>query len=91
MEQAGAFPLDLENPQLMPGDRLAVPQQGVKPLAIPAHVISERRDLRFPVGGAFTTLSAVTGAGFYSHFIGPLPFRAGPVPDETYRLVRLAP
>jgi hypothetical protein len=51
-------------------------------------LIESETQLAFKVNVGVTTTSRELGAGFYTDFLGPLPYVFGSVPDEQYQVAR---
>jgi hypothetical protein len=89
MEQGGALAADPS--RFRAGDVVVLPSNNVTPIRLtsgshrPLGVIEL---LPFP---GLATMCIPLGAGFYSDFVGPLPFTFGPVPPETYQMAELLP
>jgi 4-amino-4-deoxy-L-arabinose transferase-like glycosyltransferase len=83
MEAAGASAVDLKQPRLEPGDRVAFPVGEVNVYPPNEDVFVELETLSVPVPGYLTTISDEAGAGFYSSVWGPLPFAFGLSPPEV--------
>ena len=84
LEVGGARAMDLKNPTLKPGDRLAIHLQNtsVLPPATNKATVIERFDLPSPRWLA--TWNRAAGAGFYAGTLGPLPFGFGRMPPEEF-------
>lgn len=76
--------MDLKDPTLKPGDRLAIHLQNtsVLPPATNIATVVERFDLPSP--RRFATWNRAAGAGFYAATLGPLPFGFGPLSSEEF-------
>jgi hypothetical protein len=88
LQAQGAKPVDLEHPELAPGDFVAIPENSVRLFDIRTRFVASREQIVLPFERSFTTASGELGAGFYSDW-GPLPFAVGAVPPERYYLLRL--
>jgi hypothetical protein len=89
MERLGALPVDAQNYQIRPGDRVAVPENNIHFAGLPQNISFQKEAvLEFPNPSLASTISWQLGAGFYSSYWGPLPFTFGRVPPEQYFLLR---
>ncbi|MBZ5615071.1 MAG: glycosyltransferase family 39 protein [Acidobacteriia bacterium] len=92
MEQFGAVPVDAQDFQIRPGDRVVLPNNNTEMAGLPQDMFFQQEAfLEFANPSLATTISWHLGAGFYSSYWGPLPFTFGPVPSEQYVLVRAIP
>jgi len=91
MEQAGARPVDDRDYQLRSGDLVVVPENNIEIADLPPDLYVQVTTLEVANPSLATTISWSRGAGFYSSFLGPLPFTFGPVPPERYALLRVVP
>lgn len=91
MEQQGAQPLDLKNPQAKPGDLLAMPFNNIWTGETPQYPVSSEQRIFLPMHIGATTIGWPLAAGFYSNFWGPMPYAIGPVPMEGARILRIGP
>ncbi len=92
MEQLGAVPVDAQDFQIRPGDRVVLPNNNTEMAGLPQDMFFQQEAvLEFANPSLATTISWQLGAGFYSSYWGPLPFTFGPVPPEQYVLVRAIP
>jgi 4-amino-4-deoxy-L-arabinose transferase-like glycosyltransferase len=82
MQLSGAWPVDLRNSKLLPGDILVIPDGNSNDLSIDRKIIALDTEVSLPDFPWFATHNASVGAGFYSSFWGPLPFAFGSVPPE---------
>jgi len=89
MEAAGATRLDLANLRLQVGDRVITPGMNTNLISLPGRWIETIDRLDVPAGSGVTTLSLERGAGFYAALYGPLPYSFGPVPAQSYTVVRV--
>jgi hypothetical protein len=89
MEALGARPIDRRWLALAPDDLVVIPGNNTNTFPMPGLPTSVERVIELPVRGWLTTLSPLRGAGFYSEFVGPLPFAVGAAPRERYLILRL--
>jgi 4-amino-4-deoxy-L-arabinose transferase-like glycosyltransferase len=89
MELEGARAVDRSRPRVTAGDLLIIPENNSNTFALPSVPLTHVGVLELVSSRWMTTTHPLRGAGFYSDFIGPLPFAAGPVPPERYRVVRI--
>ena len=73
------------------GDRIVMPTNNYTPgpfnydVALPVKGL----EVVIPDSWGVTTMHREAGAGFYTHFSGPLPYTFGRVPGETYWVYEL--
>lgn len=92
MAQLGALPVDAQDFQIRPGDRVVIPDNNTEIAGLPRDMFFQQEaGLQFANPSLATTICSQLGAGFYSSYWGPLPFTFGPVPPEQYVLVRAIP
>jgi len=89
MESLGAKALDGKRPEIRPGEMLVIPQNNSNVYPVNPYWIEDRKLIRFRTLPWLATMNPQMGAGFYSDAVGPLPFVFGPVPPETYELLRI--
>ncbi|MDZ7686083.1 MAG: hypothetical protein U5O39_14595 [Gammaproteobacteria bacterium] len=88
MESLGAEMLDLSRARS--GDLIVAPMNNTNVrLDVPKRMIDDFYRENFPGPTYAATMRDSLGAGFYSDFSGPLPFRFGPVPPEEYVFIRV--
>lgn len=91
MESFGAKPVDYDKTQYAAGDIIVIPSNNTSIQSIPKNIgtlidVVERRPLSW-----LTSMNIHVGAGFYADVWGPLPYVFGPVPNETFLIVRAEP
>ena len=89
MESLGVPALDLIHPQVHSGDFVVIPRNNSNVVPILAKFVASQEYLELPLKTWATTISPELGAGFYSSYWGPLPYAIGPVPVESYAIIRL--
>ena len=67
--------------------QMVVPANNVNTFPLPSVSMALLRVIELPSSRWLTTLHPSLGAGFYSEFVGPLPFAFGIVPPERYYVV----
>jgi 4-amino-4-deoxy-L-arabinose transferase-like glycosyltransferase len=82
MQLAGAWPVDLTNSKLLPGDILVDPEGNSNDPRIDRNITVLDSEVSLADFPWFATHNSSLGAGFYSSFWGPLPFAFGSVPPE---------
>jgi 4-amino-4-deoxy-L-arabinose transferase-like glycosyltransferase len=90
MEQAGAEALNLRQPQLRPGDILALPSNNIQTRGINPKLIASREQLELDLSGWAATIDGKHRAGFYSAYWGPLPYIIVRPPVERYEILQIA-
>jgi hypothetical protein len=89
MEQLAALPVDAQDFQIRPGDRVVLPENNIDLAGLPQNIsFQKEKVLEFANPSLAATMSWQLGAGFYSSYWGPLPFTFGPAPREHYVLLR---
>jgi 4-amino-4-deoxy-L-arabinose transferase-like glycosyltransferase len=88
MEFFGAHAIVANNPPHRPGDYLASINNR-KLFEVRPPFVASREDIQIPMKLGVTTDQDELGAGFYSSDLGPLPFAFGPLPPESFDLIRL--
>ena len=89
MEAAGYEPLDYAAPAIKPGDWLAIPANNTNLMYFAE--AQPVREVSFGMPWGVATINLRLGAGFYSHFYGPLPYVPARVPPETYTIYAITP
>lgn len=89
LEQLGAEPLDLKNPQAEAGDLIAIPFNNVWTTEKPPYVVRSEEEIFLPMHVGASTISWPLGAAFYSSYWGPMPFAIGPEPIEGARILHV--
>jgi 4-amino-4-deoxy-L-arabinose transferase-like glycosyltransferase len=90
MEQAGAEALNLRQPQMRPGDFVALPSNNIQTRGINPQLIASREQLDLDLSGWAATIDGKHRAGFYSAYWGPLPFVIVRPPVEYYEILQIA-
>jgi Dolichyl-phosphate-mannose-protein mannosyltransferase len=90
MEQAGAEALNLRQPQMRPGDFVALPSNNIQTRGINPKLIASREQLDLDLSGWAATIDGKHRAGFYSAYWGPLPFVIVRPPVEHYEILQIA-
>jgi 4-amino-4-deoxy-L-arabinose transferase-like glycosyltransferase len=88
MQLLGFRPVDFEAYPVREGDLIVIPQNSTNTEPLPVELIESETQLAFKVNVGVTTTSRELGAGFYTDFLGPLPYVFGSVPDEQYQVAR---
>ena len=91
MNAAGMPAFSPQSAEYTPGDRIVVPLNNTVSGQFHPAVARAYRNLRLevPTLAWLTTMHRRTGAGFYMHDWGILPFAFGPVPAEEYAVFEL--
>jgi len=90
MEQLAALPVDAQDFQIRPGDRVVVPENNARYAGFPQDMSFQMvKVLEYANPSLATIISWQRGVGFYSSYWGPLPFTFGPAPPERYSLLRV--
>lgn len=89
LESRGLAALDLDHPQADSGDFVIIAGNNSHFAKILPAFIASRENVEVPLKAWATTISSDLGAGFYSSYGGPLPYVIGPVPAESYSIIRL--
>jgi hypothetical protein len=71
------------------GDVVVIPPNNSNVTPIPSQMVASQETFAVPTNTGATTMSLVSGAGFYSDIWGPLPYAFGPAPSGVYTVVRL--
>jgi Dolichyl-phosphate-mannose-protein mannosyltransferase len=90
MESFGAHAVVVNDPPRRSGDFIATAGDRLLFEVRPGFVAS-RDVIQIPMRLGITAAQGRLGAGFFSSDLGPLPFAIGPVPPESYELIRLGP
>ena len=88
MESFGARAVVINDPPRRPGDFIATVGDRVL-FEVRPEFVASRDVIRIPMRLGIATAQGKLGAGFFSSDLGPLPFAFGPVPAESYELIRL--
>jgi hypothetical protein len=91
MQDAGAQPVDFQNPQFQAGDVIVIPQNNANVLEMGGEVDADVRTTAFPATSWLAIMSMPVGAGFYSDRWGPLPYAFGAAQADMYHAVFLRP
>lgn len=89
MEAAGARPVDVRQPDVVPGDLIALPATNTNVYPIDPGAVRLVERMPVPLTPWIATLSPQAGAGFHADAYGPLPFAIGPIPVEECYLVEV--
>lgn len=89
MEKEGLEALDQERSGLRPGDVVVVPENSPSTWELPEAIAVRESTIEVRPSGWASTMHRDAGAGFYSHFWGPLPFTFGSPPPERYEVYRI--
>ena len=89
MEAAGYEALDFAAPQIQAGDLLAIPKNNTN--LIYFNEAEPVREIAVPMPWGVATVNVRLGAGFYSHYYGPMPYVPAHVPPETYTVFEIIP
>jgi hypothetical protein len=73
-EAAGALPMDRNAPQAMPGDVILVPMLNTNVFGVNAQEVEQVGHEVTELRSRLVVLGPRSGAGFWSHTLGPLPF-----------------
>ena len=87
----GARPLDLKNPGLRPGDKMAVPYANTDAKAMEPETTALLEIFTAGEPGWLSVWDQKTGAGFYAASAGPLPFAFGLTTPEHTAVYQLKP
>lgn len=90
MVQIGGVPFDIERSTLHGMDLYISPKTNtalIPRTALPPHRVVET--IAIPIGVPVSTIGSRARAGFYSDFMGPVPYAFGPAPDEIFEVLRL--
>jgi hypothetical protein len=90
MEEAGAESLNLRQPQLQPGDFVALPANNIQTRGINPKLIASREQVDLELTGWAATIDGKHRAGFYSAYWGPLPYIIFRPPVERYEILQIA-
>jgi 4-amino-4-deoxy-L-arabinose transferase-like glycosyltransferase len=88
MEQTGAISLNTRDSVITSGDVMIVPANNVDAVPISPERIFPPEEQTFPVLPWVSVMEVGTGAGFYSHVRGPLPWAVDHVPPQKYYIAR---
>ena len=91
MQAFGARPLDLKNPGLRPGDKMAVPYANTDAKAMEPETTALLEIFTAGEPGWLSVWDQKTGAGFYAASAGPLPFAFGRTTPEHTAVYQLKP
>lgn len=84
-EAAGLKHFDRET-GIRPDDIIAILENSPSIFQLPQEIARKHETIERGGEGILNTMHRETGAGFYSHFWGPLPFHFGPTPPERVTL-----
>jgi 4-amino-4-deoxy-L-arabinose transferase-like glycosyltransferase len=89
MQSFGFRPTDLNAFFGRNGDVMVIPSNNANVYPVLPQFIAASRVEDFDVDVGVSTMSTATGAGFYTHLWGVLPYSFGSVPEERYRIIQL--
>lgn len=91
MDAKGIPDWDVGDQKVNHGDRIVVAENNSTRADFNPDVARAWYDMRYslPASSWVTTMHPFVGAGFYSHFWGPLPFAFGNVPAEYYAVYEI--
>ena len=89
MEQAGALPLNLREPEFKPGDYVVMPSNNIQTRNINPKRIVSSSEIDLQPGGFAATIDGKHRAGFYSAYWGPLPYVLARPPVERYLILQI--
>jgi hypothetical protein len=91
MEALGAKALDIGKSHLTPGDLVILPTTNTNLYPPPANLTVTLGSIDIESSRWLSTMSLLTGAGFYADIFGPLPFALGSIPAERFIVVEIRP
>ena len=91
MEALGAKALDIGKSHLTPGDLVIIPTTNTNLFPPPPNLTVTVGSIDIESSRWLSTMSLLTGAGFYSDIFGPLPFALGSIPAERFTVVEIRP
>lgn len=86
MQLLGGKPLDNEHPVVAKGDIIVMPLNNANMYSLPEDYIPVRDSIQSEVFSWLSCMNRKIGAGFYSHYLGPLPFMVRKIPPEHYNI-----
>lgn len=89
MQQRGAKPWAPGQMSLKVNDLVVIPLFNSNATLIPEPLASRLEVVAEDSSAGLSVMNIATGAAFYSHALGPLPFVLGPVPAEKYLTCRI--
>jgi 4-amino-4-deoxy-L-arabinose transferase-like glycosyltransferase len=89
MEAAGGKPLNMEKLTFMPADVIVTPSNNTNVYELPESSLSLYKVMELTPCQRLATMSGSLGAGFYANSRGLLPYVAGQVETENYRIFAL--
>jgi 4-amino-4-deoxy-L-arabinose transferase-like glycosyltransferase len=89
MEAAGGKAINWEDMKFKPVDVIINPSNNTNIYDLPEEAVSLCRVFEFAPCRELATMSGSLGAGFYANSRGLLPYVAGPVERESYRVLTL--
>ncbi len=89
MEQAGALPLNIREPDFKPGDFVAVPSNNIQTRGLNPQLVTSSEQIELQLGGFAATIDGKHRAGFYSAYWGPLPFVIVRPRAERYQILQI--
>lgn len=88
-ERAGWPPFDMDRVfGYAPNERIVTARNNIGCPELP-RMVADTLTREFPVPAVVSTMHRDVGAGFHTHFWGPLPYVFGPVPREIYDVLML--
>jgi len=88
-ERAGWPPFDLDRVLGYGADeRVITARNNILCPELP-RIVRDAQTFEFPVRAVVSTMHKAVGAGFHTHFWGPLPYVFGPAPSEAYDVLTL--
>lgn len=84
MESLGAKSVDWMKSSISRGEVIATPLTNTNVQSLPDSIFTRMEELEFTPSSMFSTVSAETGAGFYSSNWGPVPYAIGPEFRDRY-------
>jgi hypothetical protein len=89
LEGLGGHHTDCTDYHFKPGDFIILPENNYATRFEPQPgEVQELPAIEQPLFPGLTTMSMETGAGFYSHSVGPLPFVIGPAAPVNFRVLQ---
>lgn len=89
MQQAGYHAQTLSQLDLKGADVLVIPAKNTNLFGVEKEKVTSHTILNIPLKTLATTVDPARKAGFYTDFMGYLPFAIGRVPDEKYYILFL--
>lgn len=89
MQSFGFGPTDLNAFIGRNGGVMVIPSNNTNVHLVLPQFIAASRVVGFDANLGVSTMSRATGAGFYTHLWGVLPYSFGSVPEERYRIIQM--